>query len=221
MKEIAKYIDHTLLSADGSAERVKQLCKEALDYNFASVCINSCYVSLCAELLKGSFVKVCSVVGFPLGAMVCEAKAFEAKVAVEQGADEIDMVINIGFLKDKRDKEVEEEIRRVREACADKTLKVIIEAALLTQEEKIRACEIAVRAKADFVKTSTGFSTYGATVEDVELMRKTVGSEVGVKAAGGIRSYEQAVAMIKAGANRIGASSSIAIVKGSVGNEEY
>ncbi|MFA5514412.1 MAG: deoxyribose-phosphate aldolase, partial [Sphaerochaetaceae bacterium] len=119
MKEIAKYIDHTLLSADGSAERVKQLCKEALDYNFASVCINSCYVSLCAELLKGSFVKVCSVVGFPLGAMVCEAKAFEAKVAVEQGADEIDMVINIGFLKDKRDKEVEEEIRRVREACAD------------------------------------------------------------------------------------------------------
>ncbi len=221
MKEIAKYIDHTLLSADGSAERVKQLCKEALDYNFASVCINSCYVSLCAELLKGSFVKVCSVVGFPLGAMVCEAKAFEAKVAVEQGADEIDMVINIGFLKDKRDKEVEEEIRRVREACADKTLKVIIEAALLTQEEKIRACEIAVRAKADFVKTSTGFSTSGATVEDVELMRKTVGSEVGVKAAGGIRSYEQAVAMIKAGANRIGASSSIAIVKGSVGNEEY
>ena len=221
MKEIAKYIDHTLLSADGSAERVKQLCKEALDYNFASVCINSCYVSLCAELLKGSFVKVCSVVGFPLGAMVCEAKAFEAKVAVEQGADEIDMVINIGFLKDKRDKEVEEEIRRVREACADKTLKVIIEAALLTQEEKIRACEIAVRAKADFVKTSTGFSTYGATVEDVELMRKTVGFEVGVKAAGGIRSYEQAVAMIKAGANRIGASSSIAIVKGSVGNEEY
>ncbi|MFA5514614.1 MAG: deoxyribose-phosphate aldolase, partial [Sphaerochaetaceae bacterium] len=161
------------------------------------------------------------VVGFPLGAMVCEAKAFEAKVAVEQGADEIDMVINIGFLKDKKDKEVEEEIRRVREACADKTLKVIIEAALLTQEEKIRACEIAVRAKADFVKTSTGFSTSGATVEDVELMRKTVGSEVGVKAAGGIRSYEQAVAMIKAGANRIGASSSIAIVKGSVGNEEY
>lgn len=221
MKDLAKYIDHTLLAADASKERVEQLCKEALKYNFASVCVNGSYVSLCANLLKGSSIGICSVIGFPLGAMASEAKAFEAQLAIEQGATEIDMVINVGFLKDRRDSEVEKDIRLVKEACKDKILKVIIETALLTEEEKIRACEIAVKAKADFVKTSTGFSTSGATVEDIKLMRKVVGPNVGVKAAGGVRSYETALKLIAAGANRLGASSSIAIVEGSNANDSY
>lgn len=209
---IASYIDHTVLAADATRERIEKLCAEAKQWHFASVCVNTCWTAFCADQLKGSGVNVCSVVGFPLGAMSTRAKAFEAKVAVDDGADEIDMVINIGWLKDGRDNLVENDIREVKKACGDKHLKVIIETCLLTEEEKVRACELSVKAGADFVKTSTGFSTGGAKAEDVALMRKTVGPEIGVKASGGIRTYEDAKKMIDAGANRLGCSAGIAIV---------
>ncbi|MCR4676568.1 MAG: deoxyribose-phosphate aldolase [Sphaerochaetaceae bacterium] len=211
---LASYIDHTLLAADATEERIVKLCEEAKQWHFASVCVNTCYVPLCSKLLKGSGVNVCCVVGFPLGAMSTAAKAKETEIAVSDGADEVDMVINVGFLKDKKDDLVEEDIREVKKACGDKHLKVIIEACLLTEEEKVRACELSVKAGADFVKTSTGFSKGGATVEDVALMRKTVGPETGVKAAGGIRDYETAMKMVEAGANRLGCSAGIAIVQG-------
>ena len=209
---IASYIDHTVLAADATRERIEKLCAEAKQWHFASVCVNTCWTAFCADQLKGSGVNVCSVVGFPLGAMSTRAKAFEAKAAVDDGADEIDMVINIGWLKDGRDDLVENDIREVKKACGDKHLKVIIETCLLTEEEKVRACELSVKAGADFVKTSTGFSTGGAKAEDVALMRKTVGPEIGVKASGGIRTYEDAKKMIDAGANRLGCSAGIAIV---------
>ena len=209
---IASYIDHTVLAADATRERIEKLCAEAKQWHFASVCVNTCWTAFCADQLKGSGVNVCSVVGFPLGAMSTRAKAFEAKAAVDDGADEIDMVINIGWLKDGRDDLVENDIREVKCACGDKHLKVIIETCLLTEEEKVRACELSVKAGADFVKTSTGFSTGGAKAEDVALMRKTVGPEIGVKASGGIRTYEDALKMIEAGANRLGCSAGIAIV---------
>lgn len=214
MNNIASYIDHTVLAADATEEKIQKLCNEAKEWKFASVCVNTCWTKFCAQELKGTGVNVCTVVGFPLGAMCTKAKAFEAKCAVEDGATEVDMVINIGLLKDHKDDLVEEDIREVKKACGDKVLKVIIEACLLTDEEKVRACELSAKAGADFVKTSTGFSKWGAKVEDVALMRKTVGPNVGVKAAGGIRTYEDAIKMIEAGANRLGCSAGIAIVQG-------
>ena len=212
--DVAKYIDHTVLSANATREKIEQICKEAQQWHFASVCVNSCWVSLCAKILAKSEVMVCSVVGFPLGAMSTESKAFEAKRAVTEGADEIDMVINIGWLKNHDDDLVLDDIAKVKQACGKKTLKVIIETCLLTDEEKVRACRFAKTAGADFVKTSTGFSTGGAKEADIKLMRKTVGPDLGVKASGGIHTYEEAKAMIDAGATRIGASCGIAIVEG-------
>ena len=207
--EYNKLIDHTLLKPEASIDQVKQLCKEAREYEFCSVCVNPSFVELCAKELKGSSVKVCTVIGFPLGAMTSEAKAFEAKDAINKGANEIDMVINIGRLKDKDDEYVYNDIKMVKEATKGYILKVIIETCLLNDEEKIRACMLSKKAGADFVKTSTGFSTGGATKEDVALMRKTVGKEMGVKASGGVRSYEDMLAMVEAGASRIGTSSGV------------
>ena len=207
------FIDHTLLKPDATVEQITKLCMEAREYKFASVCVNSCWVRLCAELLRGSDVAVCTVVGFPLGAMIPEAKAFEAEAAIENGATEIDMVINIGALKSKDYRMVAKDLHAVCEVVHEHgaLLKVIIEACLLTREEKIIACLLAKNAGADYVKTSTGFSTGGATVEDVELMRKVVGDDLGVKAAGGIRDKETAEKMLDAGADRIGASAGVQI----------
>jgi deoxyribose-phosphate aldolase len=213
-KDIAKFIDHTVLGANATRDKIEKICSEAREYHFASVCVNSCWVALCSKLLKGSDVKVCTVVGFPLGAMSPASKAFEAKHAVSEGAKEIDMVINVGWLKNHDDEMVQEDIALVKASCGSNVLKVIIETCLLTDEEKARACRLAVAAGANFVKTSTGFSTGGAKVEDIKLMRKTVGPELGVKASGGIHSYEEAKAMITAGATRIGASCGVAIVEG-------
>ena len=211
--ELNKYIDHTLLKADAAELEVVRICEEAIAYGFASVCVNSGYVPLVAKLLKDSGVKVCSVVGFPLGAMITAAKAYEAKAASEAGADEVDMVINIGDAKSGKWDRVEADVRAVVEAVPENCLvKVIIETCLLTDEEKILACRAAVNAGADYVKTSTGFSTEGANAHDVALMRKSVGESIGVKASGGIRTKETALEMIEAGATRIGASSSIRIV---------
>lgn len=212
-KPIASYIDHTLLKADATMGDITRIAGEAASYGFASVCVNPCWVPLCRKLLDGTGVKVCTVVGFPLGAASSRAKAAETAAAVEDGADEIDMVINIGYLRSGMDDEVLGDIKAVREACLGKVLKVIIEACLLTDEEKIRACRLAEEAGADFVKTSTGFSSGGATVADVALMRKAVGGRLKVKAAGGIRTLADARAMIGAGASRIGASAGIAIVR--------
>ncbi len=213
IENIAQYIDHTVLAAHATQEKIDQICKDALQWHFASVCVNSCWVPLCARLLEKSDVKVCTVVGFPLGAMATESKAYEARKAVLDGADEVDMVINVGWLKNHDDDLVQDDIKAVKEACGKKTLKVIIETCLLTEEEKVRACRIAKISGADYVKTSTGFSTGGAKVEDIKLMRKTVGPELGVKASGGVRTYADALAMIEAGATRIGASASVAIVE--------
>jgi deoxyribose-phosphate aldolase len=221
-KDVAKMIDHTLLKADAKREEIEKVCSEALEYKFASVCVNPTWVKASAELLSGSEVKVCTVIGFPLGATTTETKAFETKNAIVDGATEVDMVINVGALKDRLDEQVEQDIRAVVDEARGKALvKVIIEASLLTDEEKIRACEAAVKAGADFVKTSTGFSTGGATIEDIALMRKTVGPNIGVKASGGIRDAKAFRAMIEAGATRIGASSGIAIVKGEMGTSSY
>lgn len=211
---LAKYIDHTILKAEASEEDIKKLCKEAKEHGFASVCVNPYYVSLAAKELIDSDVKVCTVVGFPLGATTREVKAFETNQAIERGAQEIDMVINIGALKSKKYDEVKADIEAIVNAANRRALvKVIIESCLLTEEEKIQICTIAKNAGADFVKTSTGFSTAGATVSDVSLMRETVGKEMGVKASGGIRDYKSAKAMIEAGANRLGMSAGIAVVK--------
>ena len=216
MTDIAGLIDHTLLKADARKEQIQRLCEEAKQYHFASVCVNPTWVTYASELLQGTKVKVCTVIGFPLGANTPEVKAFETKNAIENGAHEVDMVINIGALKDKNYEFVERDIRAVTEVAAGKALiKVIIETCLLTDEEKIRVCEIAVKAGTDFVKTSTGFSTGGATVEDVALMRKTVGLDIGVKASGGVRNIKDANAVIEAGATRIGASAGISIVTAS------
>ncbi|MBN7577213.1 deoxyribose-phosphate aldolase [Clostridium sp. 2-1] len=210
---IAKYIDHTILKPEATVEDVKRLCREAKEYNFASVCVNGCYAKLVSTELAGSEVKTCVVVGFPLGAMTKEAKAFETSQAIENGASEIDMVINVGALKDKNYSLLKEDIEAVVNAAKGKALvKVIIETCLLTDEEKVKVCEIAKEAKSDFVKTSTGFSTAGATKEDIALMRKTVGPDLGVKASGGVRDFKAAMDMINAGASRIGSSNSIAIV---------
>ncbi|MDD6240959.1 MAG: deoxyribose-phosphate aldolase [Eubacteriales bacterium] len=208
-----RLIDHTLLAPDATEAQIKKLCEEAKQYDFASVCVNPCYVAFCQRELEGSRVNVCTVIGFPLGATSTESKVFEAKQALEDGADEIDMVINVGALKDKRYRYVENEIHRLKKVCGDKVLKVIIEACLLSDEEKVKACELSKAAGADFVKTSTGFSKGGATVHDVELMRKTVGPTMGVKASGGVRSKEEMVAMVKAGATRIGTSHGVELMK--------
>jgi deoxyribose-phosphate aldolase len=222
MKEIAKMIDHTLLKAEATKDQIEQLCAEAKEYQFASVCVNPTWVAYASELLKGTGVDVCTVIGFPLGANTPETKAFETTNAIENGATEVDMVINIGALKNGDDSLVERDIQAVVNAAKGKALtKVIIETSLLTEEEKVRACKLAVSAGTDFVKTSTGFSTGGATVDDIALMRKTVGPTIGVKASGGVRSAEDAKNMIDAGATRIGASSGIAIVKGLVSNSDY
>lgn len=210
----SKLFDHTILKADATVSQVEKICDEALKNKFMSVCVNSYYTSFVAEKLKDSDVKVCTVVGFPLGQMSTESKALETAYAVECGADEIDMVINVGALKDGAYPEVLADIRAVRAVCRDQVLKVIIETCLLTDEEKVKACELAVEAGADFVKTSTGFSTGGATVSDVALMRKTVGPDVGVKASGGIRDAKTAEAMIEAGASRLGTSATVAIIGG-------
>lgn len=213
--KLEKYIDHTILKAETTEEQVKLICDEAKEHGFMSVCVNACYAEYVSRQLKGTDVKTCVVVGFPLGSTLSEVKAFETKAAIEKGADEIDMVINVGALKDKKDDYVLKDIKAVVEASNGKALvKVIIETCLLTEEEKIRACQLSVKAGADFVKTSTGFSTGGATVEDIALMRKTVGPDLGVKASGGVRNFADAKAMIDAGATRIGASKSVAIVQG-------
>ncbi len=211
-RELAAYIDHTLLKPDATAAQILKICDEAKAYHFASVCVNPSRIALVAEALKGSGVTPCCVVGFPLGAIPSQSKAAEAAVAVANGAREIDMVIDIGAARDGDWEKVERDIAAVKAACGDAKLKVIIETCLLTDDEKVKACQAAMRAKADFVKTSTGFSKGGATVEDVALMRRTVGPDMGVKASGGIHNRAEAEAMIAAGANRIGASSGIAIV---------
>ncbi|HFI0621086.1 TPA: deoxyribose-phosphate aldolase [Streptococcus suis] len=219
--KLNKYIDHTILKPETSKEQVAQILAEAKEYDFASVCVNPTWVSFAAQELKDSDVKVCTVIGFPLGANTPALKAFETKDAIVNGADEIDMVINIGALKSKNYDLVLEDIKAVVEASGDKLVKVIIETCLLTEEEKVKACQLSKEAGADFVKTSTGFSTGGATVEDVALMRKTVGPDMGVKASGGARSYEDAIAFIEAGATRIGASSGVAIMKGEKADGDY
>jgi deoxyribose-phosphate aldolase len=212
--EMCKRIDHTLLKPEAARSSFDSFCKEAVHYGFKAVCVNSARVAHVAQKVRGSEVAVCAVVGFPLGAMHRTAKAFEAEKAIEDGATELDMVLNFGALKDGDLKTAEADIRAVRQAAAGSTvLKVIIETCLLTDTEKIRACEIAKHAGADFVKTSTGFSTGGATVEDVALMRRIVGHEMGVKASGGIKNWLTAVAMIKAGADRIGTSAGVVIVE--------
>lgn len=215
-EQLARYIDHTLLKPDATREQILKLCREAVEHRFASVCVNPCWVPLCAETLQGSGVKVCTVIGFPLGATLSTVKAFEAEECIRQGAGEVDMVINIGALKSGDQRYVENDIRAVveRAHALGALVKVIIETVLLTQEEKVLACRLSQAAGADFVKTSTGFAGGGATVEDVALMRQVVGEAMGVKAAGGIRTYEDALRMIQAGANRLGTSAGVQIVLG-------
>ena len=208
-----KYIDHTILKATASSADVQKLCEEAIEHEFYSVCVNGCYVADAKHLLQGTDVKVAAVVGFPLGAMTTAAKVFEAKEAVENGASEIDMVINVAKLKDGEFEYVENEIRQIKEAIGDNVLKVIIETCYLTDEEKVKACELSLAAKADFVKTSTGFGTDGATYEDVKLMKSVVGDNAKVKASGGVRDKETAQKYINLGAERLGTSSGIDIVK--------
>jgi len=214
MQHLSKTIDHTVLKAEATAAQIETLCAEAREYSFCSVCVNSGYVPLAAAQLKGCDVKVCSVVGFPLGTMQTKSKAHEAAVAIEEGAEEIDMVINIGWLKSGEIAKVEQDIQALREATKGKILKVIFETALISKEEIVVLCEICTRIGVDFVKTSTGFSTGGATLEDVALMKASVGDQVQVKASGGIRDYETALAMLEAGATRLGVSAGIAIVTG-------
>ncbi|SIO95806.1 deoxyribose-phosphate aldolase [Vibrio spartinae] len=208
------YIDHTLLSANATTNQINTLCDEAHQHQFFSVCINPGFVEHCAQRLKASNVKICTVIGFPLGANTTAVKVFETKNAISSGADEIDMVVNISDVLDANWNKVEQEIRAIKEACGPQLLKVIFETCLLTNEQIVELCNISQRAGADFVKTSTGFSTGGATVEHIKLMRDTVGKTMGVKASGGVRTKETAQAMIDAGASRIGASASVSIVSG-------
>ena len=212
--QLAAFIDHTLLKPDASLAQIEQLCAEAREHKFFSVCVNGSWVEAARHFLDGSDVKVASVVGFPLGAMSCDVKRFETEVAIDDGAHEIDMVLNIARLKAGDDKYVFREIVDVVEAADERTVKVILETCLLNDEEKVRACKLVVESGAHFVKTSTGFSTAGATIADVKLMRETVGAKFGVKASGGVRDAQTALAMIAAGATRIGTSNGIAIVQG-------
>lgn len=214
MKKINSYIDHTLLKADASKKDIVKLCQEAKKYNFASVCINPSFIETAKQILKNTKVKICTVIGFPLGQMTTKAKVFETMDAIKNGAQEIDMVINVAKLKDRNYSYVKNEISQIKKCCGLKILKVIIETCLLTKQEIVKVCLLAKQAHADFVKTSTGFSLAGAKIEDVKLMRKTVGSKMGVKASGGVRSYADAIAMINAGASRIGTSNGIKIALG-------
>ena len=214
MKSYNKFIDHTLLKPNADAEMIKQLCAEAKIHDFASVCVNPYWVSYCKELLCDSDVKICTVIGFPLGASTSIVKAYETSQAVIDGADELDMVINIGLLKQGLIDEVAQDISAVVKAANGKTVKVIIETCLLTDQEKIGACQAAVKANADFVKTSTGFSTGGATITDVELMKKNITSTMQVKASGGVKTFDDMLMMIDAGATRIGTSSGVKLVRG-------
>lgn len=214
MEQLNKMIDHTLLKADATEEQIKVLCEQAAAHHFMSVCINPTWVKKAAAYLNHSDVKICTVIGFPLGASTSEVKAFEAADAIRNGADEVDMVINIGAVKDRDTELIERDIQSVVNAAKGKALtKVIIETSLLTDEEKVLACEVAKKAGADFVKTSTGFSTGGATVEDVKLMRSAVGPEMGVKASGGVRTRQDAMDMIQAGATRLGTSNGVALLE--------
>ncbi len=212
----SKYFDHTILKADATEKEILNLCEEAKKYNFASVCINPCYIKTCVEKLKGTDIDICTVVGFPLGSMTTEAKLFETEQALKDGATEIDMVINIGKLKDKNYDYINNEISSLKKVCGDKVLKVIIETCLLTDDEKIKACELSKEAGADFVKTSTGMSKGGATKEDIALMRKVVGEKLGVKASGGIKDLDTANSMIEAGASRIGCSATVSIIESNI-----
>lgn len=211
--EYNRLIDHTLLKPDATKEEIKKLCQEAAQYDFASVCVNPGWVSYCKEQLKGTRVNVCTVIGFPLGATSTQAKVLETTAALLDGCDEFDMVINIGKLKDGEYEYVEDEIAKLKKVVGNHVLKVIIETCLLSDEEKVKACQLAKKAGADFVKTSTGFSKGGAIVHDVSLMRETVGPEMGVKASGGVKTKEELLDMVKAGANRIGTSHGIDLVK--------
>jgi deoxyribose-phosphate aldolase len=221
LKNLASYIDHTLLKPETTESQIRQLCSEALENHFFSVCVNTSFVPLCKELLKNSQVKICAVIGFPLGSMSTAVKAFEAQWAVENGAEEIDMVIQIGFLKGHQYDYVRDDIAKVVAAAQGRTVKVIIETALLSHEEKIMACQLAKDAKAHFVKTSTGFSGGGATVEDVQLMKSIVGDAMEVKASGGVRDQAAADAMIRAGATRLGTSSGVQLVKNQTATGAY
>ncbi len=220
-QDLARKIDHTLLKPESTEADVDRMCEEAREWSFASVCVNGTHTAQTAKKLKGSQSKAITVVGFPLGAMLPEAKAFEAKLALEQGAQEIDMVMNIGALKSKNYALVLRDMQAVQHECGPRKLKVILETGSLNQEEKIEACLLAKTARVAFVKTSTGFGKGGATVEDIQLMREVVGNEMQVKASGGIRTREDAVAMLNAGADRLGCSASVAIVKGNTGGEGY
>jgi len=219
--QLAAFIDHTLLKPDASRAQIEKLCAEAREHKFFSVCVNGSWIATAHQLLEDSDVKVASVVGFPLGAMASDVKRFEAEAAIDDGAHEVDMVLNIARLKADDHKFVLREIIDVVEAADERTVKVILETCLLTDEEKTRACKIVVESGAHFVKTSTGFSTSGATIADVKLMRETIGPKFGVKASGGIRDAQTALAMIKAGATRLGTSAGVAIVKGLVGGGIY
>lgn len=219
--ELNKYIDHTNLKQDMSEQDLIKLVNEAKEYDFFSICINPCWVKQASELLAGSNTKVCSVIGFPLGANTTNIKVLEAKEAIENGASEIDMVINVSKLKDKDYEYVYNEIKQIKEAIGNNVLKVIIEACLLTNDEKTIACQIIMKAGANFVKTSTGMSTGGATIEDVKLFKEVVGDTTLIKAAGGVRTYEDAISMIEAGANRIGTSGGVKIVNGETHTDGY
>ncbi|MBO8461303.1 MAG: deoxyribose-phosphate aldolase [Firmicutes bacterium] len=209
----SKFIDHTNLKQDASINDIKTLCEEAIKFDFMSVCINPCFVKYAHDVLLDSEVKVCTVIGFPLGANTTKTKVYETKQALKDGADEIDMVINVSALKDKKYDYVKNEISKIKKVCKNKILKVILETCLLTDEEIVKACELSLEAKADFVKTSTGFSKGGATVEAVALMRKTVGDKCGVKASGGVKTFEDMQKMIDAGASRIGTSSGVKLLE--------
>lgn len=211
---LAKFIDHTLLKPDATSKDIEKLCNEAIEFGFFAICVNPTFVQLSRSLLRNSDIKVCTVVGFPLGAQETSVKAYETKVAIEQGAEEIDMVINLGLLKDGQDKKVYYDIARVVEAAEGRTVKVILETCLLSKDEIQRACNMSQKAHASFVKTSTGFSSRGATLEDVQLMHECVGDRMQIKASGGIRDTEAALQMINAGASRLGTSSGIAIIQG-------
>lgn len=216
-----KFIDHTLLKQDATKEMFDKLCNEAKEYDFKTVCVNPSWITYCKEKLTNSDVGVCTVIGFPLGAMTSASKAFEAKQAIELGADEVDMVINIGKLKDNEIDYVVNDIKMVKEAIGDKVLKVIIETCLLTDEEKLKACDAIIEAKADFVKTSTGFSKAGANLEDVKLLKKGSKGILKVKAAGGVKSYEDMVEFVKNGADRIGTSSGVMLMSNQKPNDSY
>ncbi len=219
--QLSRFIDHTLLKPEAQISQIEQLCAEAKTHNFFSVCVNTCFVTTCRDLLMGSSVKVCCVVGFPLGAMDTASKAFEAQTAIANGADEIDMVINVGSLKDRRLDFLQSDIQAVVAAAQSHTVKVIIETALLTEEEKTLACQAALKAGAHFVKTCTGFSGGGATIEDVQLMKNIVGEKMHVKASGGIKTTQQAMNLIQAGASRLGTSSGVALTQGQTAQGGY